>query len=118
MLILTIVIHRPDFFTSTPVGNEVNLSFGDTVDSATEAQNNFVCEAVCNATGIFLGSCVGVLFAENLRTLCILRIEQETQHSYAVTAHRERSESHHFRACWSCGPRREIDLLRAARSLR
>src|SRR6266852_8673932 len=67
MLVGAVVVHRPDFFLSSPAADEVNLAFGDARDSATQAEDDLVCKLVGNYADRIRGRVVVVLFAQDLR---------------------------------------------------
>ena len=78
VLVLAVVIHRPDFLVSGAIGDEIDFGFGDAVKAAAKAQDDLVREAVCDLPRIFFCGRVVVLLAENLRALRILRVEEPT----------------------------------------
>ncbi len=67
MLVGAVVVHRPDFFLSSPAADEVNLAFGDARDSATQAEDDLVGKFMRNYTDGIGGRVVVVLLAQDLR---------------------------------------------------
>src|SRR5215467_12025182 len=80
-LIRAVVIHRPDFLMPGAVANEIDLRFGDSLNPATEAENDFVGELVRHKPRRGVTGGIRVLLAKNLRGLSILDIKQPALHS-------------------------------------
>ena len=56
VLVLAVVVHRPDLFAAGTGADEVDFGFGDAVDAATEAEDDVVCELVSDGSGRILGT--------------------------------------------------------------
>ena len=119
MLILAVVVHRPDFLGAGARADEVDLGFGDAVDAAAEAVDDLVGEAMGDgARHVFAGGLV-VLLAQHLRIGGVARVIEPAVDDEAAVGGGERAEGDHCGVGGVGGPLREIDLLRrAGRALR
>src|ERR1700735_2654815 len=74
VLVRSVVIHRPDFFVTSAVTDEINLSLGDSLDAATEPDDDFVRKFVGHHPGCSVSGSVRVLLPANLRGLDTLDV--------------------------------------------
>src|SRR5208283_5594288 len=71
-LVRAIVIHLPDLFRPAAVTDEVDLGFGDSGDSATQAKDDFVGKTMCYQTSVGAICFLVVLLSKHLWRLHIL----------------------------------------------
>ena len=53
LLVGAIVVHRPDFFVSAALADEIDLGFGNAGHAAAEAKDDFIGKAVRDYAGSF-----------------------------------------------------------------
>src|SRR6185437_8963469 len=95
VLVGTVVVHGPDFLVSAAAAHEINLDLGDSLNSATEAEDNFVGEFVCGGAGGVAGGGVLILFAQNLRRRDVLHVIKPALNGHAVTGDAQVANGQH-----------------------
>ena len=111
MLVLAVVVHDPDFLRAASGADKVDFGFGDAVDAAAEAQDDFVGESVRDGARHFLACRFVVLLAEDLGVGGVARVEEPAVNAEASIVGRQRSERHHGRVGRCGGPLGKVDLL-------
>ena len=95
VLILPVVVHRPDFFGAGAGADEVDFGFGDAVDAAAEAQDDLVGEAVGDGARRVLAGDLVVLLAEDLGADGVAGVEEPAGDEDAAVGGGERAEGDH-----------------------
>ena len=119
VLILPIVIHGPDLHGAGAGADEINLGFGNAVDAAAQAKNDFVGEPVGYGARHIRGGRFVILLAQHLRVGGVVGVEEPPVNRQPTTGSGKRAEGHHGGIGRGIGPLRQVDLLgRAGRGLR
>ena len=113
MLILPVVVHRPDFFGSGAGADKIDLGLGNAIQAA-EPGDDVVGEAVRDGPRIVLAGGVVVLLAQHLRAAGILGVQYPAGDGDTSVVRGERAKGNHGRVGWIRGPLRQADLLRRA----
>src|SRR5580658_9217996 len=111
-LILSVVIHHPHFLCSGAGADEVDFGFGNAVDAAAEARDDFVGKVVGDFAGRFFGGGVAVFFAEDLRAGGVAGVVEIAVDSDAPVGGGKRAEGDHAGAGRGGGPLGQIHFLR------
>ena len=92
MLILPVVVHRPDLFGAGAGADEVDLGFGDAVDAAAHAENDFVGKFVGDSSNTLAGGGILIMLAQNLRRSDVLHVIQPALDKRVAALNRQIAE--------------------------
>ena len=80
VLVGAVIIHRPDFLMAAAGADEIELGFGDAVDSAAEPEDDLVGEAMGDQAGVVVRGGLAILLGQHLRGLRILHVVEPALH--------------------------------------
>jgi hypothetical protein len=74
VLVSAVIVHPPDLFMPAARADVIDLAFSNALNSATQAEDDFVRKPVGNETHSIGRGCVLVLLAKNLRGSDVLYV--------------------------------------------
>ena len=108
LLVGAIVIHGPNLFVAAACADEINAAFGNARQAAAEAENDFVGKAMSDDACVLCRRGFVVLFAEHLRRLLVLDVEQPALHEHPAAVDAQVAERHHARIRAADCSRRQV----------
>src|SRR6185437_11673289 len=112
MLIRPVVIHGPDLLVSGPRTDKVDLGLRDSVDSASQAENDFVGELMSDDPRLLRSGGVGVLLCQDLRRCRVLYVVQPSRNRKVIATRAQVSENQERGTYGGSTPRLKLHIRR------
>src|ERR1700704_399045 len=114
VLVLAVVIHRPDFLVAASIAYERDLRAGDSRQAARQFADDFIGELVREGSNLRVGDFATIDFSDDRGQGCVARVIQPGLNLEAILARGEVTEGEKLGGCGSVGPRLEVHFGRRA----